>query len=171
MAIDVNDEAAARALLAAAQADTSPAAQRLRAGGRLMIYILIVFVAAAPIFFGLSIWQFALALQSGSWLPFWVAAIGVVVFFPPPLICAFYDPLADRNSGVAYRCLDDAIASGDEVLAPAAPLSKAVDTNSVKMKYVQVIGEISQGRMAYALVAQFTSVGLVLFLVVWLGRL
>jgi hypothetical protein len=172
MAIDTHDdEAAARVLLTAAQTDISPVAQKLRAGRRLMVYLFIVYLAVAPVFFCLSIWRFIQALQSGNWLPFWVAAFGVVVFFVPPLALAFYDPLANRNSAVAYICLIEVIASGDETLAPTVPLSKAADTPSQKMKYVQVIGELSSARMAYTLIIQFASIGLVLFLVVWASRL
>ena len=76
MAIDTHDdEAAARTLITAAEADTSPAAQRLRGVRRLTAYIAIVYVAAAPIFFGVSLWRFGQALLDGNWISFWFAAI------------------------------------------------------------------------------------------------
>jgi hypothetical protein len=177
MAIDTHDdETAARALITAAEADTSPAAQRLRGVRRLTAYIAIVYVAAAPIFFGVSLWRFGQALLDGNWISFWFAAIGVVPLFLPSLFLAIYDPLADhpladRNPGLAYICLYDTIASGDEALAPVLPISKASDATTVKMKYVQVIGELSSARVAYTLIIQVASVGLLLFLVVWMGRL
>jgi hypothetical protein len=136
-----------------------------------MVYLFIAYLAVAPIFFGLSIWRLIQALQNGDWLPFWVAAIGVVALSLPLLFSTFYDPRADRNSAVAYICLDKAIASDDETLVPALPFSRVTDTSSAKSKYVQVIGELSRSRMAYALVVQFASIGLIVFLLVWISRL
>ena len=90
MAIDTHDdETAARALITAAEADTSPAAQRLRGVRRLTAYIAIVYVAAAPIFFGVSLWRFGQALLDGNWISFWFAAIGVVPLFLPSLFWLF----------------------------------------------------------------------------------
>jgi hypothetical protein len=95
MATDLqNDEAAVLALIAAAAADTSPGAERLRAAWRLVMRVLIVMHTLAPVVFGIALWRFTQALQTGNWLAFWVAVAGGAALLVLPVYLYLYDPTA-----------------------------------------------------------------------------
>src|SRR4051794_23734381 len=170
MAIDPHDdEAAARAMLAAAEADTSTGAERLRTAGRLFTRVLIVTLIVAPVFLSIALWRFTQALQTGNWPAFWVAIVGSAALLMLPIYLYFYDPTADRNSGLAYVYLRGSVNSGDENLAPIVSISLAPVPRLARLQYVHVIGGEYKARAAFVQAFQGCYLALLLLVVTWFG--
>jgi hypothetical protein len=118
MAIDLHDEAAARALLGAAEADTSPIAQKFHGDVVSDFFSLVFWPFMTPLLFGISAWRLTTALQTGMWNHFWWASIGTLSALC--LTATVYSLVTPANpmASLAYSALREVAESSDERLAP-----------------------------------------------------
>lgn len=118
MAIDTYDKAAGQALLAAAEADTSPIAKKFHADAFSNRIRLVIWLLITPLLFALSVWQLITAVQTDVWGDFWWAGIGALA--AGYLIASVYALVTPANpmASLAYSALREVAESGDERLAP-----------------------------------------------------